>query len=388
MSTSGSRRPEPRFVDPSRITTARLRRGLTKSALARELQVTPRTVAKYEDVGAPVDRAGDLAAALTFPETYFLRGPAPRLDLQDVSFRAGTRVSVRTRQAAIASGRHGVEVAEWVARRFRLPATDIPRIEDTTPEEAARLLRELWGLGVRPLPNLVQLCESRGCRVLGLPALAAPVDAFSAWHEGEPHIFLARRRSPEGVRFDVAHELGHLVMHSAGISFEMSAEQERAANRFASEFLLPTDGVTPHLPDAPSIELLLRVKKHFRVSALALARKAFTLGRLSEGAYRQTVSELARRGFRYDEPDGTGVHERSRVFDYVFAPERTGAYSPAAVAGELGLPVSDIRALTLSSTLGVVDDVDGDRDAPPREETVEEPAARRHLRLVGGVGRS
>lgn len=357
MSITGSRRPEPRFVDPSRITTARLRRGLTKSSLARELGLTPKTLSKYETEGARVDYAPDFAEVLHFPGSYFLREQTPQLELRNVSFRAGTRVSVRARSAALASGRHGIELAEWIHAQLRLPGVDIPRIENNTPEETALLLRQEWGLGTRPLPNLVQLCESRGCRVMGLPKTAESVDAFSTWYEAEPYIFLARRRSPEGVRFDIAHELGHLVMHSAGASFEMSSEQEREADRFASEFLMPATEVAHYLPAVPTVEAIFEVKKYFRVSALAMARKAFTLGRLSEWSHRQTVAELGRRGFRTGEPDGIGSYERSRVFDFLFAPERSKSCSPALLAQEFSFPPGDVQALTLGSTLGVVEDV-------------------------------
>lgn len=101
---------------------------------------------------------------------------------------------------------------------------------------------------------------------------------------------------PEGIRFDITHELGHLVMHSAGPTFEMSSKQEREADRFASEVLMPSTEVANYLPVVPSLEMIFEVEKHFRVSALAMTRKAFTLGRLSEWSHRQTVVELRKRG--------------------------------------------------------------------------------------------
>lgn len=188
--------------------------------------------------------------------------------------------------------------------------------------------------------------------------MAESVDAFSTWYESEPCIFLARRRSPEGVRFDIAHELGHLVMHSAGFSFEMNSEQEKEADRFASEFLMPATEVAYYLPSAPTIEKLFEIERHFRVSALAIARKAFTLGRLSEWSYRQTVGELRKRGFRTGEPGGMGSYERSRVFDFLFSPERDRRHSPFSLAQEFGIPLGDVLSSTLGSTQGVVKDVD------------------------------
>ncbi|MBF9011098.1 ImmA/IrrE family metallo-endopeptidase [Corynebacterium phoceense] len=102
---------------------------------------------------------------------------------------------------------------------FNLPALDVPDLSNETPQMAAQLLRSMWNLGTRPAPNLVQLCESRGISVAGLgledllEETHEPVDAFSLWDDGRPYIFTARRRSPEGERFTLAHELGRLVMH-------------------------------------------------------------------------------------------------------------------------------------------------------------------------------
>lgn len=106
------------------------------------------------------------------------------------------------------------------------------------PRLAAALLREEWNLGSGPLPNLVHLCESRGIAFLGLPQLAESVDAYSFWLDRNPFIFLARQKTPERSRFDVAHELGHLVLHRHNDD-ESSAFQEREADTFASEFLIP-----------------------------------------------------------------------------------------------------------------------------------------------------
>lgn len=65
----------------------------------------------------------------------------------------------------------------------------------------AQLLRSIWNLGTRPVPNLVQLCESRGISVAGLELedfleeTYEPVDTVSLWDDDRPYIFTARRRS-------------------------------------------------------------------------------------------------------------------------------------------------------------------------------------------------
>ncbi len=349
MSTSGCRRGNPGFLFPERLTIARQRRGLTKTTLAAQVGVTPRTITRYETDGAPLGVAASLSTALGFPAQYFERPVPEALAAGDVAFRAGQRVSARARNAAVASGTHGVELAGWVRERFSVPSPDVPRLDDASPEDAALTLRTLWGLGTKPLPNLVQLSESHGVAVLGLPPIAGEVDAFSAWVGEQPFIFLARRRTPEGVRFDVAHELGHLVMHS---SRQPNAPQdEDEANRFASEFLMPSETVRQYVPRNAAVPDLLRVKKYFGTSAQAMARKAKAIGLQSEWTARMNQVELDKLGYRKAEPGGMVAYERSRVFDFIFSSERSAPNTPASIARELALPDEEVHALTLNSVM-------------------------------------
>ncbi|WP_368660513.1 ImmA/IrrE family metallo-endopeptidase [Corynebacterium sp.] len=355
-----------------------MRRGLTKASLARSLDVTPRSISNYESHGAPQSQAPRLSEVLEFPVPYFNKPEVPELTDVDVSFRAGARVPARAKRAALASGRHGIEISQWIRGSFVLPRIEVPRVEGLTPEQAARSLREEWGLGTRPLPNLVQLLESKGVHVFGLPPLAEAVDAFSCWSDGIPYVFSARRRTPEGVRFDLAHELGHLVMHSCTTSsFTMDVEQEKEADRFASSFLIPDDSAIEFIPHNPSIEQILKLKEYFQVSAMAMTRKSYSVKRLSEWGYRQACSELSRRGFKTGEPNGSRFYERSRVFDFVYSGERSSRHTPQSIASELFLPVEDVHWLTFQTTL-IGLPTRRNESAPNQQE----PGHRPHLRVI------
>lgn len=339
------------FLVPERITNARQRRGMTKTQLAADLGLTPRTIARYEKGGAPLEQGLALSSALRFPEAYFRQDLPLRLHAEDVVFRSGRRVTASARSAAVATGNHGVEVMRWLRERFTLPSANLPQLEHETPESAARSVRMLWGLGDTPLPNLVHLAESKGIAVLGLPAIASQVDAFSTWIGDQPFIFLARRRTPEGVRFDVAHELGHLVLHSS--CTDNSATIEEEANRFASEFLMPTESVREFAPRNPSIPQILKLKQYFGTSAIAMARKIHSTGLASDWSARKTRLELDQLGYLKAEPNGMVMYERSRVFDFVYSPERSTRYTPSSIANDLSLPADEVQALTLDSVMGV-----------------------------------
>lgn len=367
------------FLTPERIRSARRKCGLTKTELARKMQLTAKTIAKYERDGAPLGQASKLADVLGFPESYFSQDPLLPPSLEEVNFRAGRRANVRERSSAVETAPFGEILMKWVEQRFKLPALNLQEFQDESPRVAARLLRTAWGLGTKPLPNLVQLCESKGIYVLGLPVLAESVDAYSTWRSDKPYIYIARRKTPERTRFDVAHELGHLVLHSLDMSLD-EQNIESQANEFASEFLVPEDSIVEHLPLNPSVDQVIEVKNHFKISAMALVYAARHAGRMTEWSYRQSCIELTQRGFRTGEPGGMREHETSRVFSYVLNPQRRPAITVKMIADELSLPESDVHALTFGIELRAVHhrEVQVNREAPAQSASDGRP----HLQLI------
>lgn len=359
MSTLRSSKQLPdQFLDPGRIGLARSRRGLTKSDLARQLRVTPRTITRYETGEAPPSAALELSRVLLFPVEFFQKPGVPEIDVSRVNFRAARRASARVRAAAVAAGALGIEVDRWITERFTLPPVNVPLYSGERPALAARLLRAEWALGTKPLPNAVQLAESRGVRVYTLPTIAEEVDAYSSWQGSVPFVFLSRRRTPERMRFDVAHELGHLVLHPAmGCD---DATQEREADAFASEFLMPADAIPEYLRSNPSVADLLQVRTQFKVSAMAIAYAAHKAGQLSDWSYRQVCIELSGKGFRSSEPGGMPVHEMSRVFPQILKREGSRA-TVQQISDDLAVPVAEVRALTFGVELGAAS---SDTDVP------------------------
>ncbi len=243
------------------------------------------------------------------------------------------------------------------------------------PRTAASLLRAMWGLGTKPLPNLVQLAESRGVRVFTLPPFADVVDAYSIWRDDVPYVFLARRKTPERIRFDVAHEIGHLVLHSNEPG--ETTEQEREADAFASEFLMPEAGLDEYVRFNATVPELLKVRDFFKVSAMALAYAAHRASRMSNWTYRQACITLSQNGFRSGEPGGMANYEVSRVFPAVLS---SPSASAAEIAHDLGIPVSDVHALTFGAELRAAQDTEVTADTPAVRPLGTNP--RRQLRVV------
>lgn len=339
------------LFNPSRLTLARRRRGLTMTRLAAAIGVEPRSVSAYEkgEFGPDEDRLADLASALRFPQAFFfgddLDEPTPDI----ASFRALSKMTAGQRDTALGAGAIALMLNEWIESRFELPAPDLPDVSrEGGPEAAAHALRQQWMLGELTIKNVVHLLESKGVRIFSLSVDALEVDAFSMWRQSTPFVFLNTKKSAEHSRFDAAHELGHLVLHRHGSP--QGREAEREANAFASALLMPRASVLAHAPRMASIDNLVRLKKLWGVSVAALTYRLHAVGVLSDWQYQSLYIQLSSRGYRTKEPDG-GPRESSQILQKVFMALRDEGVSKGDIASELCVAVEELDQLVFGLAL-------------------------------------
>lgn len=333
--------------NPGRLTFARTRRGLKKADLAGKLDLTPRSITAYETGEFPPEpeRVKQMAFLLKFPEAFFYEEELIEpLDADAVSFRAMTKMSATLKNVALGAGAVAVLLNSWIEKKFQLPEADLPELErDIDPESAADILRNYWGLGEQPVRNMVHLLEAKGVRVFSLAIDAKEVDAFSLWSNGTPFVFLNTLKSAEHSRFDAAHELGHLVMHRHGQPHGLEAEKE--ANAFASAFLMPAKSVLTTRLKFPTLDLLIKAKKHWTVSVAALNYRLHSLELTSEWTNRSLCIQIAKAGYRTQEPNSV-PRETSQLLDKVFDALRAEGVGKSDIAKELRLTSYEIDELT------------------------------------------
>lgn len=195
-----------------------------------------------------------------------------------------------------------------VARPASSGIPHIPVDDYDSPEEAAHRLRAEWGIPKGPIDSVVTVVENAGalvaCRELVPPvpldsgAESVPLDAVSGCRPGEDPVVLLNAGTPaERQRFTLAHELGHMVMHQVP-----HPEQEKQANRFAAELLMPFDQIGDQLRGDLDVSRLLGLKAQWKVSMWALLRRAHTLGIISDWQYRSLAVEMSSLGYRTSEP--------------------------------------------------------------------------------------
>jgi Zn-dependent peptidase ImmA (M78 family) len=233
-------------------------------------------------------------------------------------------------------------LSDWVEEQFNLPKIQTPDLHLYKPEEAARVLRAEWGLGEKPISNMLHLLESKGVRVLSLAENTVKVNAYSIWRDGKPYVFLNNYKSAESSRFDAAHELGHLVLHQDGGSTGREAEDQ--ANHFASSFLMPRADVVAMLPRVSYLDQIIRAKSRWRVSAAALAYRLRQLSIVSEWKYRDLVIEMSSKGYNRNEPAPI-ERERSVVWQKVLTQLWADKTTQMHIAKKLNLPEEEINGL-------------------------------------------
>jgi len=336
--------------NPTRLSLARRRRGLTKKRLAKMVGVSTWTMSAYES-GAhePSElHMKSLASELSFPLEFFGKEDVELPSADQASFRALSRMTAGQRDSALAASALATELSNWIEQRFLLPPLNVPDLREVSPEMAAESLRNEWGPGQRPIGNLIHLMEANGVRIFSLVEECNEVDAFSLWKGDNPFVFLNTRKSAERSRFDAAHELGHLVLHRHGAPSGRVAELE--ANAFASAFLMPKADVLARSPRNASLRLIVQAKIRWGVSAMAYCHRLHDVGMLTDWHYRQLCIKISQLGHRRKEPNER-QRETSQLLKKVFDLLRREGTSKADVAKALAISPKELDCLVFGLVL-------------------------------------
>lgn len=331
------------MLNPERVELVRLRLGLTKIGFAEALGVERKTLQRFDAGTHDLNEqcVQRLLLLSGYPIEFFQKGSFDSPNEAAVSFRSLRSLTALPRNAAIAAGCLAFELDDWITERFALPPHDLPRLNNSNPLDAAMTVRAKWGMGVRPIANMINILEQHGVRVFSLSEETRHLDAYSFWRNETPYVFLNTLKTPEHSRFDAAHELGHLLLHQHGGPTHRSAEDE--ANAFASAFLMPPADLRAHIPVVRRLSDLLQGKKRWRVSAAALAYALHKQGVISDWHYRNYCIQLNTLG-RTNEPFGIEP-ETSQIWQKILTDLWRDGVTLAHVARELSIPERELSNL-------------------------------------------
>lgn len=297
-----------------RVRLARELRGFTQTVLAKKVGVRQSAIAHIETGRAQPSEEVIEAISLhtSFPPSFFRQGPVPALPLGSLLFRARRAASKWELAQAQRYGEVVYECVQVLAKRLSHdPVIRLPRFAHDptgrmTPDAAAQVTRGALGFGAdEPIGHLVSAVEKAGVFVLALPTNLERRDAFATWVQTEsgvprPLIAVASGVPGDRLRFSIAHELGHLVLHQA-VSGTLD-EIESEAHAFASEFLLPRRAMLTEITQPVTLTSLAELKPRWGVAIQALIMAAYTLELITERQKRYLFEHLGRLGWRTKEP--------------------------------------------------------------------------------------
>jgi Zn-dependent peptidase ImmA (M78 family) len=289
------------LVNPAMVTLARQARGLNQTQLAVASDVSQAYISKAEHgiVEIAPDTLARIAAALRFPPSFFIQadrvtGPVCLHHRKRQSMPV-TRLNSIHAQVNIARLQalkllRGVEIAA----EYEFPRLDID--EYASVEEIAQLVRAHWGIPVRPLDSVVAAIERAGGIVVRSTFETDKLDAISLWTSERPFFYVNTNIPGDRLRWTLAHEIGHMIMHAAP-----SPDQEKEADRFAAEFLMPGQEIRPELANL-SLPNLAVLKQRWKVAMSALIRRAHQLGQITDRQQKSFFMRFSQLGYRKHEP--------------------------------------------------------------------------------------
>lgn len=300
-----------------RLRRAREAMGLSQTSLAAIINVSKQQVSQYEKgTDSPGPEVFDrLRAVLRHEAQYFLM--AGLADNAGTKFYRSMASSTKTARLRAEAKQVWIrELLAYLSEHTVLPPVDIPKLSKKPDlismeeiEIFASEVRQHWGLGESPIANLVEVAESRGAVIVRQELESASLDALSEWiqPENRPLVVLNSEKNVSvRSRLDLAHELGHMVLHD-GVTPEALANEETfdliesQAFRFGAALLLPEKPFLEQLY-AVSLEALRALKLKWRVSVAMMIQRLKDLGIIDAADHRKLRIQYSVRKWNKLEP--------------------------------------------------------------------------------------
>lgn len=381
-----------RRLIPGRLRDARAAKRLNQAELGAAIGKTRQAVSTYE-LGEKCPEGATLAqiaTALDQPLAYFTASDREGFGAFGTRFfRAfGPETKRRNLMCDVYAGWE-VQVAKYLAELVNYPPVNIPLLtpsdlsEGYTDEEiehAASECRKHWGLGLGPLSNVLALAEGKGVIAVRLRMDGERVQAFSFWNGPRPFIFLASEKdSAVRARFDVAHEIGHLVLHR-GVGQEDIEDPkslrriEAEANRFAGALLLPRQSF-PNEVFTTRLDAFVELKARWKVALQAMVYRCKDLGIFDEYQITNLYKQISARKWRTKEPlDDWNVLplEQPRLLRNAMALVfEAGRRTPADICADLALAPHVIETLC-NLDAGLLESAPGSSEPVPFTPTLKD----------------
>jgi Zn-dependent peptidase ImmA (M78 family)/DNA-binding XRE family transcriptional regulator len=303
------------MINGLRLRQVRELLGLTQGELALKLDVNQSTVAYIE--GGYQQPSHELLLNICrctgFPQSFFEQVETIEFPLGSLLYRSRTSLNAAEKTRANRYGQFMFEAMEKLSKKIRYRHFVLPkgRIDAI---EAARITRSNLGYSSdRPIEDLIYDLEKNGVFIFKSPMLFDKIDAFSVWagyDNKKPVIVLTGASPADRLRFSVAHELAHLILHST--LFGDLQEFEREADIFASELLMPEETMSRIIVEPFSLSKAIKIKQEWKVSVQAIVKRAYDLQLISDKVYKSLFVQMSQQKKKIQELSVSDCLEQPR----------------------------------------------------------------------------
>lgn len=339
-----------------RIKRARVLKGMSLQQVADALGgISKQALSKYEKgKDAPNStRLIQLADVLGVKPEYFFRHS--EVELGAVDFREHSTFGKRQQEAVKEQVREHLERYFAVEELFDAEPPEYTvarwlhsiRVEGPADaERAAEKLRQAWELGTNPIANMTETLEENGIKVVGLEAHEQFDGLCAELNMGADAVVVSNTNRPgERQRFNLAHELGHLVMDLPDV-VHGTRDEESWCHRFAGSFLFPAEQVKETFGGSRRRILLkeyLLAKEEWGISMQAILRRLFDLEIVSQSYYQSTAKFFSMKGWRKREPGVQNSESSYRLRQMVYRALAEDLVTPSRAAELLNTSLYSIE---------------------------------------------
>jgi Zn-dependent peptidase ImmA (M78 family) len=286
-------------LNPDMLTLAREARGQTQTELARRINKTPGYINKVErgylePTPAQIEA---LSEALRYPVS-FLTSQERVVGYDSPCLYHRKRKTLPTKLLTrIESRMHALRLhVRWLLQGLEIESMfqfhSMDPDEFGGPAATAQALRRAWGRPRGPIKNLTELVEAAGGIVIIDEFGTTKLDGLSCWEKDGPPLFYLNYGIPaEVLRFTLAHEIGHIVMH-----MHPTADPEGEADEFAAEFLMPAQEIRGQLQNL-QFSKLGPLKEYWGITMRNLITRAKNLNVITPSKSRSLYVQLSEKGY-------------------------------------------------------------------------------------------
>lgn len=281
----------------------RISRGLSQKELAVKLNIEQGTISKIEQglLDVKIELLDKYCSVLEYPRSFFSEN-INILSPYIIYFRKRKSMSILeldTIQSKLFINKHWVKkLLKSVDIKNSVPYTDTNK---GNPRDIAKYVRSFWNIPRGRIDNLIEYIEKAGIIVL----LTDDNEKFDGEilpdEDGLPVICINKKLTGDRQRFTLAHELGHLIMHTDSFPEDLKRIEEEA-DMFASEFLMPERDIFAQLQEKLTLPRLHDLKSYWKVSMSSIIVKSYHLGIIDSSKYKSLLVQLSMAGYRKKEP--------------------------------------------------------------------------------------